>query len=151
MKLTVLRFRDTGEETFGVLFIDGAFECFTLEDQKRTTKVKGDTRIDEGEYVIQLATTGGHHTRYLKDFPKDHIGMLLLQNVPNFQGILIHIGNTEKDTEGCLLVGTDIQGRTVTGSTNAYLAMYRKVAPVIKRGEKVTIKYVDINTWIPKF
>lgn len=144
MKLTVLRFHDDGKSTKGLLFIDGKFEAFTIEDQHRDVKVKGDTRIPNGEYKVGLRTEGTHHESYKKKFPKDHIGMLHVLDVPNFQYILIHIGNSEADTSGCLLVGNQITKEgTLVDSTGAYLSMYKKVAPKIKEG--VTIKYLDLK------
>src|SRR5688500_19899161 len=98
MKLTVLRFYDNGKSTSGLLFIDGKFECYTLEDEHRDVKLKGETRIPCRQYDLGLRTEGGHHEKYSKKFPKDHVGMLHVLDVPNFQYILIHIGNTEGDT-----------------------------------------------------
>jgi len=143
MKLQVIRFHDTGEETLGLLFIDGKFECYTLEDQHRDKKVWGDTRIPNGTYQVALRTEGTHHERYKKKF-SDHIGMLHVLNVPNFEYILIHIGNTEFDTAGCLLVGNQITKKTLIDSTVAYREMYKKIAPALAIGEKVTIEYKEI-------
>lgn len=144
MKITVARFFDTGEATLGAVFIDGKFECFCIEDQHRDVKVKGDTRISNGTYKIGLRTEGSHHDSYKKKFPKDHIGMLHVLDVPNFEFILIHIGNSEADTAGCLLVGNQItkEGKLID-STGAYLSLYKKVAPKIKGG--VTIQYLDLK------
>jgi hypothetical protein len=150
MELVVLRYRDDTTATSGLLFIDGKFECYTLEDEYRATKLAAETRIPEGTYELKLRLEGTHHVDYLKKFPKEHIGMLYVTNVPGFEYILIHIGNTEKDTAGCLLVGTNPAGMTLTESTPAYLKMYKQVAPAIKSGKKVTIKYVDIKEWIKK-
>jgi hypothetical protein len=147
MKLVVVRYLDDSNSTLGLLYVDGKFECYTLEDEKRDKKVMAETRIPEGDYNIKLRTEGGHHDKYTKQFP-EHIGMLHVTNVPGFEWILIHIGNTEKDTAGCLLVGEDPNGMTIASSTNAYKKLYNKVAPVLKQGEKVTIKYVDIKSWI---
>ena len=148
MELKVVRYFDDGETTAGLLFIDGKFECDTLEDQYRDEKVMSDTRIPEGTYEIKLRTEGGHHEKYSKKFPKEHIGMLHITNVPGFQWILIHIGNTEKDTAGCLLVGKISRAtNTLTDSTIAYTNLYKKVATELKEGKKVFIKYVDIKQW----
>jgi hypothetical protein len=152
MKLIVLRYSDNGKSTSGLLFIDGKFECYTLEDEYREKKVMAETRIPEGEYEIKLRTEGGHHAKYSERFPKEHIGMLHVINVPNFEYILIHIGNTEKDTAGCLLVGNTADVSNVLASSGAaYITMYKKVAKELKEGKKVTIKYIDIKEWMPKF
>ena len=78
--------------------------------------------------------------------------MLELQDVPNFKYILIHTGNTDEHTAGCLLVGETQQdldrGKDgfVGGSGDAYKKMYPKVRDALLNGEKVTIKYSNINT-----
>jgi hypothetical protein len=145
MQLIVKRYSDNGAATLGALFIDGKFTCFTIEDEKRGTKVKGETRIPEGEYEIKYRTVGTHHESYKKKYGANHYGMLELQNVPNFQFILIHIGNTEKDTDGCLLVG-DIaySSHTVGSSTVAYERIYKVIAGALNKKEKVTIKFVEV-------
>lgn len=147
MTIDVIRYHDTGDETFGLLYINGRFECYTLEDERRTEKVFGETRIPEGSYEIVFRTTGGHHARYSQKFPDIHHGMLHVIDVPNFTYILIHIGNTDDDTAGCLLVGTapGTDGKSIVASTQAYKKMYPKVADALRCGEKVTIHYKAIN------
>lgn len=150
MIVRVRRYADNNESTLGLLFIDGEFMCYTLEDEKRNVKLKGETRIDEGEYEIKFRKEGGHHTKYGKDFPDIHKGMLELQNVPKFQFILIHIGNTDKDTDGCILVGDDPNNNKVVKgflgkSTDAYKRIYPKIAKALEAGEKVVIKIDSIE------
>jgi hypothetical protein len=148
MQLLLERFIHGTEETIGRLFIDGQQVCFTLEDQHRTQKVKGDTRIPAGTYVIKLRKEGTHHLQYAKKFPGMHLGMLHLQNVPNFQYILIHIGNTDKDTEGCILLGSAYHSKdgrhTITESTVAYNKVYPVVAAALQKGLPVTIEIKDL-------
>lgn len=151
MKLSLVRFSHGRDDTLGLLFIDGEFECFTLEDEKRTQKVFGETRIPEGHYEIRLRKEGGFHWRYLQKFgSKFHRGMLHLQNIPNFKYVLIHIGNTDDDTAGCLLVGTSAvsnvyeKGR-IGSSTLAYERFYPKVAAALESGEKVYIHIKSLN------
>lgn len=143
MKLTVYRFLHTENETIGILFINGIFECYTLEDEFRTTKVWGETRIPEGTYQVKLRKEGGHHNRYSQKFPDIHKGMLHVQDVPNFKWILIHIGNDDDDTAGCLLVGEAISSdnKSIARSTLAYKKMYKKVADALEAGEDVYIQY----------
>jgi len=144
MELEVLRYNSKSEYTDGLLFIDGSFAAHTLEDEGRTTKVWGETRIPDGTYNIKLRTVGGHHARYLKKFGEDfHKGMLWIQDVPGFEYILIHIGNTTDDTAGCLLVGsTADKNRGFTGNSgNTYKEIYSKVARAIINGDEVTISY----------
>lgn len=144
MKLLVERYKSTPEATLGRLYIDGVLECYTLEDEFRAVKVKAETRIPAGTYQIKLRTEGTHHLHYANKFPDIHKGMLWLQNVPNFQWILIHIGNTEKDTEGCLLVGADMDEAkmTIGRSTVAYRLLYTKVVQSAIDGT-LSITYVD--------
>jgi hypothetical protein len=142
MNLTVKRYKHDKDFTCGKLFIDGEFECYTLEDEHREVKVKHETRIPEGKYKVELRTFGGHHERYSKKFDF-HKGMLWVKDVPNFTDILIHIGNSDDDTSGCLLVGLDIDNikGLLFNSTGAYTRMYKKVLAAIERGEEVWIKY----------
>ena len=105
MIVTVQRLYANAEETIGVLYIDGVFHCYTLEDEQRTKKVYGETRIPAGDYDCELRVEGSHHARYSKKFPGFHRGMIHLLHVPNFKWILYHIGNTDDDTAGCILCG----------------------------------------------
>lgn len=148
MKITLQRFSGQVEDTLSLFFIDGKFSCFVLEDQKREVKVKGDTRIPAGTYRIILRKEGGHHERYAKKYPAIHKGMLWLQDVPNFQYILIHVGNTDTDTEGCLLVGDSVTQNTtakgsLSGSGSAYERIYPLIANEIAKGSVVTIEVFD--------
>jgi hypothetical protein len=148
MQIKVQRILSNKEETLGMLFLNGVPFCWTLEDQKQEKKVMAETRIPEGEYVVKLRTEGSHHDAYTKKFPTYHKGMLELQNVPGFQFILIHIGNTDKDTAGCLLLGDlPILGEklTIGQSTVAYEKFYKRVISCLDVNEKVTIKIEDIE------
>jgi len=149
MKLKVYRYSSQSRTTLGALHINGEFECHSLEDRYRTVKVKGETRIPKGIYKIGLRTVGGHHAKYSAKFPSLHKGMLQVLDVPNFEYILIHIGNGEEDTMGCLLVGLEANNNKlykgqITSSTSAYTALYGKVIKAIEEGEEVTIEYVDL-------
>ena len=64
-----------------------------------------ENRIPAGIYDVRLRKIGGFDGRYKKKFAGFHRGMLHIQDVPNFKYVLIHIGNTDKNTAGCLLVG----------------------------------------------
>ena len=108
MKLQVLRFSSESDSTNGLLFdvTEGVkFLAYTLEDEKRDEKVMSETRIPAGTYEVKLRTEGGHHNKYASRYGSMHKGMLWLQDVPNFKWILIHCGNTDEHTAGCLLVG----------------------------------------------
>lgn len=146
MELSLKRFDKKSDYTKGLLYIDGNFECFTLEDEEREVKVKHETAIPEGRYEVKLRTVGGFHSRYSKRFPDLHKGMLELQDVPDFKYILIHIGNTEKNTSGCILVGesTNSTKETIERSKLAYIAMYERIIKAFERNEKVFINITSV-------
>ena len=151
MKLTVVRTQFGTDATNGMLFIDGIFECYTLEDQYQAVKVMHETCIPEGTYDIKFRTIGGFHEKYKKRYGNDHYGMLHLQDVPNFTYILIHAGNTDEHTSGCLIVGETQQDLDISDdgfighSGKAYLKLYNKVAKQLLQGKDVTIEYTTIN------
>ena len=152
MKLDVVRTQFGKDATNGMLFVDGVFEAFTLEDEVRDKKIKGETAIPLGEYEIKLRTVGGFHSKYTERYGAAfHKGMLELQSVPGFQYILIHTGNSDSHTAGCLLIGETQQdldkGKDgfIGGSGDAYKKFYPKVRDALIAREKVTIKYSNIN------
>lgn len=154
MKLEVLRFSSQKDSTNGLLFDvtdgDRKFMAYTLEDEHRDIKMMHETRIPAGTYDITLRTVGGFHAKYSQRFGGMHKGMLWVRNVPNFEYILIHAGNDDDDTSGCLLVG-DTQTQNVTSdgfvgsSVNAYKRIYKPIAEAIECGDEVTITYIDFD------
>ena len=151
MKLQVVRTQFGKDATKGLLFIDGVFECYTLEDQYQAVKVMHETCIPEGTYDIKFRKTGGFHAKYSERYKNAHYGMLHLQDVPGFTYILIHTGNTDEHTSGCLIVGEtqqdlDINFNGMVGSSAvAYKKMYSKVANQLLQGKEVTIEYSKID------
>ena len=156
MKLTVVRTQFGTDATNGLLFIDGLFECYTLEDQYQAVKVMHETCIPEGTYDIKFRKTGGFHSKYSERYKNAHYGMLHIQDVPNFTYILIHTGNTDEHTSGCLIVGETQQDLEISkdgfigSSTVAYKKMYAKVAGQLLQGKDVTIEYTTINKLLEK-
>ena len=151
MKLQVLRNQFGKDATNGMLFIDGVFECYTLEDQYQAVKVMHETCIPEGTYDINFRKTGGFHAKYTERYKNAHYGMLHIQDVPNFTYILIHTGNSDEHTSGCLIVGETQQDLDISkdgfigSSTVAYKKMYAKVAGQLLQGKKVSIEYLNIS------
>jgi len=151
VKLTVVRTQFGKDATNGILLVDGIFECFTLEDQYQEVKVMHETCIPEGTYDIKFRTVGGFHERYKGKYGQAHHGMLHLQDVPNFTYILIHAGNTDEHTSGCLIVGETQQDLDISDdgfighSGKAYLKLYDKVAKQLLQGRDVSIEYTTIN------
>ena len=136
---------------FELTDIGKRFLCYTLEDEHRALKVKGETRIPAGTYNIQLRNEGGFHSRYTKKYPDIHRGMLHVVDVPGFEYILIHTGNTDEHTAGCLIVGDSQENNIILRdgfvgkSVNAYKRIYPDIAKAIERGDDVTIEYVDFD------
>ena len=154
MKLQVLRFSSGSDSTNGLLLdvTEGVkFLAYTLEDEYRKEKKSKETRIPAGTYEIKLRDEGGFHQKYSKRYPNMHRGMLHIIDVPNFEYILIHTGNTDEHTAGCLLVGDSQQNSQVTkdgfigSSNNAYKRIYPSIAKAIGNLELVTIEYIDLN------
>lgn len=136
MHLKVLRKYFTDKTTLGELQVDGGFTCFTLEDRIRAkgVKVKGQTAIPEGTYELTIT----HSNRFKKPMP-------LVNNVPMFEGIRIHAGNTSEDTEGCLLVGEAmVPPDSIHQSRKAFEKLFELIETGLKSG-KVTIEYVNVN------
>ena len=125
--ITVERLTNDDQPTIGLVRINGVPTCFSLEDRPREVKVAGDTRIPDGVYKAIWRKVGRFAKRWQgRGFP----GSIQLLDVPGFDTILVHGGNTKKDTEGCLLMGfgADFTTRTIARSRLAVTEIYRKVA-----------------------
>jgi hypothetical protein len=131
MQLQLTRKVFTDESTSGELSVDGAFECFTLEDTVRAEKIKGETAIPAGTYEIAVTFSN----KFKKLLP-------LLLNVPNFEGVRIHPGNTPDDTEGCILVGQTEAEDFIGSSKLAFAPLFGKIQDAIK-SEKVFIEITE--------
>jgi hypothetical protein len=132
MKLTLYRTEHTADSTIGRLSIDGAPFCYTLEDIERPAgapKVFGQTAIPPGLYQVIIT----HSPHFGRELP-------LLVNVPGFDGVRIHPGNTAKDTEGCILVGMDKLADSIGHSRVAFDALFPKLQAAINAGEGVVIE-----------
>ena len=116
MKIEVKRLYKTENSTIGELTIDGKFECYTLEDKERDVKIKGETAISKGTYKVII----NQSNRFKKLLP-------LLLNVPNFEGVRIHPGNSNHDTEGCILVGQSISKDYISKSRKAFEKLFKKM------------------------
>jgi len=147
MEIDVVRYNSQEDFTDGIFLINGGFQVHTLEDEKRNKKLYGETRVWAGRYLVVLRTEGGFHQRYLKMFGADfHKGMLWIKNVPEFNYVLIHIGNDDDDTDACLLVGmsnnADEKG-FIGNSTTAYKKIYPQIRDAVLSGEEVFINFYD--------
>lgn len=132
MQLKLNRIFKTNTFTIGELYINEKYVMDTLEDRVRPEgeKVYGKTAIPEGTYEVKLT----HSPRFKKILPE-------ILNVPNFSGIRIHTGNSSKDTEGCILVGTwDGEKEDWVGNSRiAFDELMALLEEATNNKEKVTI------------
>lgn len=134
LKIEIRREIYTGKSTIGRLFLNGEFECYTLEDCARgeATKVPGATSIPAGTYRLAITFSN----RFQRQLPQ------LLQ-VPGFEGIRIHPGNTDADTEGCILVGQTQAENFVGKSRLAFNQLFAKLQAAAKAGAEVRVTVAD--------
>jgi hypothetical protein len=141
--IEINRIKKNDECCIGTISVDGEFAGFTLEDPERDEKIAGITAIPTGIYNLELREEGGMLRRYQNKFGEIvHPGMLWLRDVPDFDWVYLHIGNTAKDSEGCILVGSvyDIRQPDVIGaSTVAYKNIHGMIMGAINRGEDVHV------------
>ena len=140
MEITLNRFYFGNSYVIGRLLINGNYFCDTLEDVNRDLnkngkfdsatekKIKGETCIPFGIYEVKLTFSN----RFKRVLPE-------LLNVPNFTGIRIHSGNTQADTEGCILVGKNLIKGKVSLSRLYFKQLNTILVDSIGRGEKITI------------
>lgn len=131
MKLALNRCWLTTQATIGKLLIDEVFECFTLEDRYRPPpepKVPRQTCIPIGEYEVRIT----HSQRF-------GVMMPLVLDVPGFQGIRFHPGNTAADTEGCILPGRARELNKVLQSRAAYEQLFQKLQLAVLKGAPIRL------------
>ena len=122
--------------TIGKLYIDGEYFCDTLEGKDRgltdgmtvseisKIKIKKETAIPTGTYKVTIT----YSNRFKKNMP-------LINNVKGFEGIRIHSGNTNQDTEGCILVGFN----KVKGNVINSRGTYNKLFSILSKSNNITI------------
>lgn len=129
MNLLILRKTVTDRSTIGKLYVDGQFECFTLEDVPRSEKIAGETCIPVGVYTVKIT----YSPRFKRDLP-------LLLNVPGFEGVRIHTGNSAKDTEGCILVGQLAGADVIWQSQLAFNSLFAKLKAAQAKGDEIKLE-----------
>lgn len=141
MELKVIRKYRKEDYTIGDLYINGVWFSNTLEDAVRDTKIYGKTAIPCGTYKITMDIVSPKFKD--RSWAKPYDGKLpRLIDVPNYEGVLIHVGNTSEDTSGCLLVGQNKVKGQVTNSTQTFMSLMEKyLIPANQRGEEITITY----------
>lgn len=152
LELTLARIAPRENYTIGRLYIDGTYFCDTLEDAVRDlnrngkfdnneVKVPGHTAIPFGSYEVTLDVVS---PRFSRSATYRQIAGKLprLLNVPHFDGILIHIGNTPADTEGCILVGRNTTIGRVNESTSTFWKLYPILRQAADRGDTIRITII---------
>lgn len=152
MNITVKRIAKRASYTIGRMYINGVYFCDTCEDTDRgltqymslaeikRKKIYSRTAIPTGIYNVTMNVVSPRFSKrdfYKKNCDGGRVPRLL--NVPGFDGVLIHVGNSAADSNGCLLVGKNSQVGKVLNSTNTFLALYKKLKEASLKGEKITI------------
>ena len=150
MELELRRIARRDTYTIGRLYIDGKYFCDTCEDKDRglrqdlpvsvnqARKVRGQTAIPTGRYRVTLGVKSPKYSKK-KQYAACNGYVPRLINVPAFDGILIHIGNTAADSEGCILVGRNKKVGMVLESTNTFWQLYDRLQQADGRGEQIYI------------
>lgn len=140
MKLLVKRKYLGASYTIGALYIDGKYFCDTLEDrvvdidrsgkfEGGEKKIPGKSAIPYGEYEVVL----NRSPKFARELPR-------LVDVPHFEGILIHRGNSSADTSGCILVGENSTRGRLSNSSIYEEILVEECKAAKRRGEAITIK-----------
>lgn len=135
MELQVQRIAKKSAYTIGRLYVNGERFCDTLEDCVRKIgaggkgKIKGKTAIPAGRYLITLTRS----PRFKRVLP-------LLHNVPYFEGVRIHAGNTAADTDGCILVGENKKVGMVLNSRATEESLMQVLLAAQAAGDTITIE-----------
>ena len=139
MKLTLNRIALRSTYTIGKLYIDDNYFCDTLEDTVRDLNKNG--KFDNGEKKVYAKTAIPYGTYEIKwtYSPRFKKYTPQLMNVPSFEGIRIHAGNTSADTEGCLILGENKQVGKVLNSRTTINKFYQIINEACSKG-KVTIE-----------
>lgn len=141
MELKLQRVEKDNKATIGGLFIDGEFLCSTLEDVDRGLK-QTDTlvHIQEVKVQNQTAIPSGRYEVIIDMSTRFKINLPHILNVPGFEGIRIHPGNSDIDTDGCILLGVwnKIDKDWISNSRDIFNIFFPKLQEGLKQG----------NVWI---
>ena len=154
LNLILQRYSDNGDSTQGLLHVidnnNLQFLNYTLEDEFREVKVKGETCIPNGLYEIKQRKVLSPMTESYRNKYDWFDWHLELQNVEGFQNIYIHIGNKDEDTDGCILVQDNANNNTVKDGFNgsslpAFERLYNLIRTELNNGLKVFIRVRHIS------
>lgn len=151
MELKVDRKWKKSGYTISNLYVDGVKFCNVLEDtdrglsssmplsQIKESKIKTKTAIPTGRYQVTIDIVSPKYSKKSTWVKYNSGKMPRLLNVPGYDGILIHPGNTAKDTDGCLLPGKNDKVGYVSNSTYWFKQLYEKMKVAKNNGEKIYI------------
>ena len=156
MELILKRIALRSEYTIGKLYVDGKYVCDTIEDTVRDldkdgkfangeVKIPGKTAIPYGRYEITMKVKSPKYSNFSKySWAKKYDGYLpRLLNVPHFDGVLIHVGNSALDSEACVLVGENkVVGKVINSVNTFRRLMDDYLVPAKKRNEKIVITII---------
>ena len=152
MELNLRRIARQNGYTIGKLYINGKYFSDTLEDVDRgldsgmpldvlrKKKLAHITAIPTGTYKVTMEVVSPKFSKssFYKQFGGGRVPRLL--DVPAFSGVLIHCGNTAKDTDGCILIGKNKKVGMVLDSKITYSKLHPLLEAAYKRKEKIFIK-----------
>ena len=156
MELILKRIALRSEYTIGKLYVNGEYVCDTIEDTVRDldkdgkfangeVKIPGKTAIPYGRYEITMKVKSPKYSNFTKySWAKKYDGYLpRLLNVPHFDGVLIHVGNSALDSEACVLVGENkVVGKVINSVNTFRRLMDDYLVPAKKRNEKISITII---------
>ena len=156
MELTLKRIALRSEYTIGKLYVDGEYVCDAIEDTVRDldkdgkfangeVKIPGKTAIPYGRYEITMKVKSPKYSNFSKySWAKKYDGCLpRLLNVPHFDGVLIHVGNSALDSEACVLVGENkVVGKVINSVNTFRRLMDDYLVPAKKRNENIVITII---------
>ena len=156
MELTLKRIALRSEYTIGKLYVNGEYVCDTIEDTVRDldkdgkfangeVKIPGKTAIPYGRYEITMKVKSPKYSNFSKySWAKKYDGYLpRLLNVYQFDGVLMHVGNSALDSEGCIIVGENkVVGKVINSVNTFRRLMDDYLVPAKKRNENIVIAII---------
>lgn len=141
MKLELKRIARKNTYTIGRLFVDGKYFSDSIEDKDRLLKQTDSLdKIKKTKVYAETAIPIGTYKVIVNMSPKFKRNLPRLLDVPGFDGILIHRGNTAKDSAGCIIVGENKVVGKVINSTPYETQLVRLLTEAQNRKEPITIK-----------
>ena len=152
MKIKIERIFTNDVYCIGKLYVDDVYLCDTLEDCDRgldqkmsieeikSKKIKHLTAIPTGKYLVEL----GYSPRFSNNKFYQSLGGKLprIQNVPGYEGVLIHCGNTHQDTDGCILLGLNQIKGMVIDSRKCFVKLMERLNLTQTNGSPITLEII---------